>query len=53
MLAFLSFDDEPEQYLCSALLRPGNAPVRNGAVGLLSRILPRLRAAFPGVEILV
>lgn len=53
MVAFLTFDDEPDQYLCSALLRPGNAPVRNGAVGLLSRILPRLRAAFPGVEILV
>lgn len=53
MVAFLTFDDEPDQYLCSAVLRPGNAPVRNGAVGLLSRILPRLRAAFPGTEILV
>jgi hypothetical protein len=27
LLAYLTFDREPEQYLCAAALRPGNAPV--------------------------
>ena len=47
MLGFLSFDDEPEQYLFAAVLRPGNAPAKLGAIGILSRILDRLREAFP------
>jgi Transposase DDE domain group 1 len=53
LLAFLTFDDEPEQYLCAALLRPGNAPATAGAVGLLRRLLPRLRRAFPKARFLV
>ena len=47
MLAFVSFDNEPGQYLVTALLRPGNSPDKKGAIGVLSRILPRLRDAFP------
>jgi len=47
LLGFVSFDDEAEQYLVTAVLRPGNAPDKRGAVGVLSRLLPRLRAAFP------
>jgi len=50
MLAFVSFDDEPDQYLVTALLRPGNSPDKKGAIGVLSRILPRLREAFPRVR---
>ena len=33
MVGFLSFDDEPEQYLFAAVLRPGNAPAKLGAIG--------------------
>jgi hypothetical protein len=31
LLAFLTFNDEAEQYLCAAILRPGNAPATRGA----------------------
>ncbi len=33
LLAFLTFNDEAEQYLCAAVLRPGNAPATRGALG--------------------
>ena len=44
---FLTFDRESEQYLCAALLRHGKAVASDGTVGLLSRLLPLLRRAFP------
>lgn len=44
---FLSFNDEAEQYLFAYVLRPGNVGAALGALGILSRLLPRLRAAFP------
>jgi hypothetical protein len=50
VVAFLSFNDEPEQYLFAAVLRPGNAPAKVGAIGILRRGLERLRAAFPGAR---
>ena len=53
LLAFLTFDDESEQYLCAAMLRPGNAPATAGAVGLLRRLLGLLRVAFPTARFLV
>ncbi|MBI4484582.1 MAG: IS1380 family transposase [Acidobacteria bacterium] len=53
LLAFLTFDDEAEQYLCAAMLRPGNAPATRGAWGLLRRLLARLRIAFPKARFLV
>jgi len=53
LLAFLTFDHGPEQVLCAALLRPGNVPATAGAVGLLRRLLPRLRRAFPQARFLV
>ena len=31
LLGFLSFNDEKEQYLCPAVLRPGNAPGERGS----------------------
>src|SRR5207244_6164010 len=31
LLAFVTFNDEVEQYLCAAILRPGNAPATRGA----------------------
>ena len=53
MLGFLSFDREAEQYLCAAVLRPGKAVAADGTLGLLSRLLPLLRAAFPQARFLV
>jgi hypothetical protein len=50
---FLQFDDEPEQYLFAYLLRPGNASAKLGAIGLLRRIVTRLREAFPKARVRV
>ena len=53
MVGFLTFDQEVEQYLVTAVLRPGNAPGSAGAEGILSRLVPRLREAFPKAKIRV
>lgn len=53
MLAFLTFNREPDQYLCAAVLRPGNAPTQRGTLALLKRILRRLQERFPAARILV
>src|SRR2546428_2887273 len=53
LLAFVTFDDESEQYLCAALLRPGNAAATRGARGVLCRLLALLRHAFPKARFLV
>lgn len=50
---FLSFNDEREQYLFTAVLRPGNAVATQGAIGILGRILERVRRAFPKARIRV
>jgi hypothetical protein len=47
LLGFMSFDDEAEQYLFTALLRPGNARDKQGGVSVLKRVFPHLRKAFP------
>ncbi len=39
LLAFLTCDDEAEQYLAAAVLRPGNVPATQGAVGGVRRLL--------------
>ena len=46
MMAFVSFDHEPEQYLLTSVLRPGNSPDKKGAVAIMDRLLSRLRPAF-------
>lgn len=51
LAGFLSFDQEPDQYLFCYVLRPGNAPAKQGCLALLKRVLPRLRAAFPKARI--
>jgi hypothetical protein len=53
LLAFVTFNDEAEQYLCAAILRPGNAPATRGARGTLIRLLDLLRVAFPRARFLV
>ena len=51
LLAFVTFDDEREQHLVAAMLRPGNAAATDGVVGFVKRLLPRLWTAFPGARI--
>src|SRR6202049_3262194 len=51
VMGFVSFNDEAEQYLCAAVLRPGNATAPAGAVGILRRLLLIVREFFPGVRI--
>lgn len=53
LFAFVTFNDEAEQHLCAAVLRPGNAPATRGARGVLSRVLALLRLAFPQARFLV
>jgi hypothetical protein len=53
LLAFLTFNDEGEQYLCAAILRPGNAPATRGARGTLRRLIDMLRMAFPRARFFV
>lgn len=53
MAGFLSFDDEADQYLFAYVLRAGNVPAKHGCLAILKRVLPRLRRAFPRVEILI
>ena len=47
LAGFLTFGNEVEQYLCCCVLRPGNASAKRGCIGVLKRLLPRLRRAFP------
>jgi len=53
VMGFVSFNEEAEQYLCAAVLRPGNATASVGAVGLLRRWIGMIRSYFPGVTIRV
>lgn len=50
---FVTFNDESEQYLAAYVLRPGNAPATLGAIGILRRLLQRLRKAFPRAQLQV
>ena len=53
IVATATFNDEPEQYAVTAVLRPGNAPAKRGAPGLLRRLIAQLRAAFPSARLRV
>ena len=53
VMGFVSFNDEAEQYLCAAVLRPGNVTAPVGAVGILRRLLMMVRHFFPGTRIRV
>ena len=39
VVATVTFNDEPVQYAVAAVLRPGNAPAKLGAIGLLRRLI--------------
>jgi Transposase DDE domain group 1 len=47
LVATLTFDDEPMQYLVGIVLRPGNAAAGRGAIGRLRWLLGELGRAFP------
>jgi hypothetical protein len=49
----LQFNNEPEKYLFTVVLRPGNAPASKGAIGILIRIIAMLKASFPKTKIRV
>lgn len=51
MAGFLTFNGEPDQYLFCYVLRAGNAPARQGALGILERIIEQVRANFPKARI--
>ena len=53
LLVFLTFDKAREQYLVCAALRAGNAPAKQGVAGILKRLLPMLREAFPQARLRV
>jgi hypothetical protein len=53
VLGFVSFNHEAEQYLCAAVLRPGNVMAAVGAVGILRRLMQLTRYFLPGARIRV
>ena len=53
LVVFLIFDKEREQYLVCAALRAGNAPVKQGLLGILKRLAPMLQEAFPKARLRV
>jgi hypothetical protein len=53
LLGFVSFDDEPDQYLFHARLRPGNARDYRTLYPTLRRTVAKLREEFPRARIRV
>ena len=53
VMSFVSFNDEAEQYLCAAVLRPGNVTAAVGAKGILRRLINMITYSFPGTRIRV
>lgn len=53
MVGTLTFNGERTQYLVTAILRPGNAPATRGVIGILRRLLAKLRVAFPRARLRV
>jgi len=53
VMGFVTFNDEAEQYLCTAVLRPGNVTAAVGAIGILRRLTQLIRYFFPGVQLRV
>lgn len=53
LAVFITFDDEPEQYLVAAILRAGNAHATLYTPCVLQRLVEALREAWPDVKIRV
>lgn len=52
LMAHVSFNEEPDQYLVGAVLRPGNAG-NAGVIGVLRRLIEKVKQSFPRSEIVV
>jgi len=53
LFGFLSVDDEPEQHLFFARLRPGTARDGRCVRTILRRVVPELKRRFRGAEVLI
>jgi len=53
VLGFVSFNEEAEQYLCAAVLRPGNVTAAGVQWGYWRRLVRIIVNRFPGVQIRV
>jgi len=53
MLCFVTFNDEGDQYLVGAVLRPGTAHPKVGSIGILRRLIEEIRERFPRARIRV
>jgi hypothetical protein len=58
LLAFATFHDrdnaeEPERFLLTALLRPGNVSATDGALTLIRQLVRRVRRRFPEAQVRV
>lgn len=53
MLCCVSFNQEPDQHLVAAVLRPGTAHPSKGAIGILRRLIMEVRLRFPFAQIRV
>jgi len=53
IFGFISFNNEPEQYLFYARLRPGNSRAPRNAIPTLRRIVKKIRESFPYARIRV
>ncbi len=51
LAGFLTFDNEPDQFLFCCVLRGGDAVAKIGCLSILKRLLPRLRKAFRKAKI--
>ena len=53
LVGTITFNDEVEQYLLCAVLRPGNSAAHVGLIAILERVFEKLRAAFPKARLRV
>jgi len=53
LIGTMQFNGEAEQYLLCAVLRPGNCKASKGLVAIMSRVLSKLKVAFPKARIRV
>lgn len=53
LFGFLSVDDEPEQHLFFARLRPGTSREGRCVRALLTRVVPELKRRFPRAKVLI
>lgn len=47
LLVFMSFNEEQEQFLLTAVLQPGNAAPAGAGLGVVRRVIERVRRYFP------